>query len=73
MPFILLLGAAVFITTVVAGTISALKDFEIAQVSFLRDTIFLVGASYWTFYILYTGEVWTTEAIGKVLQNVTNK
>ncbi|XP_071788975.1 mitochondrial sodium/calcium exchanger protein-like [Asterias amurensis] len=62
-----LFGAAVFITTVVAGTISALKDFEIAQVSFLRDTIFLVGASYWTFYILYTGEIWTTEAIGFML------
>ena len=55
-----------FVTTVVAGTVSVLGSFEIAQVSFLRDAIFLVGASYWTFYILYTGNIWTAEAIGKI-------
>ncbi|XP_022081615.1 mitochondrial sodium/calcium exchanger protein-like [Acanthaster planci] len=62
-----LFGAAVFITTFVAGTISALNSFEVAQVPFLRDAIFVVGASYWTFYILYTGQIWTSEAVGFIL------
>ncbi|XP_038044152.1 mitochondrial sodium/calcium exchanger protein-like [Patiria miniata] len=62
-----LFGAAVFITTFVAGTVSALKPFEVAQIPFLRDAIFVVGVAYWTFYILYTGQILTEEAIGFIL------
>ncbi|XP_022095819.1 mitochondrial sodium/calcium exchanger protein-like isoform X2 [Acanthaster planci] len=62
-----LFGAGVFVTTVVAGSVSIAQPFELAKRPFLRDTIFYVGAAFWTFYILYTGKIWTAEAVGFIL------
>ncbi|XP_071790514.1 mitochondrial sodium/calcium exchanger protein-like isoform X1 [Asterias amurensis] len=62
-----LFGAGVFVTTVVTGSVSIARPFELAQRPFLRDAIFYVGAAFWTFYILYTGKIWTAEAVGFIL------
>ena len=65
-------GAGVFVTTVVTGSVSIARPFELAQRPFLRDAIFYVGAAFWTFYILYTGEIWTAEAVGKAMWHQGN-
>ncbi|XP_038075342.1 mitochondrial sodium/calcium exchanger protein-like isoform X2 [Patiria miniata] len=62
-----LFGAGVFVTTVVAGSVSIAQPFELAKRPFLRDAIFYIGAAFWTFYVLYTGKIWTAEAIGFIL------
>lgn len=48
-----LFGAALFLTTVVSGSICITQPFRLMQRPFLRDVIFLIAAGYWAFYIFY--------------------
>lgn len=59
-----LLGAGMFVTTVVVGTISVIKSFKATERPFLRDVIFYIGLLYWTFFILWKEKVYLGEAIG---------
>lgn len=59
-----LLGAGMFVTAVVAGTVFLLCRFELEPDSFLRDTVFYLAASFWTFYLFYDGGVTLGHAVG---------
>ncbi|XP_074643328.1 mitochondrial sodium/calcium exchanger protein-like isoform X2 [Tubulanus polymorphus] len=59
-----LVGAGIFVTTVVAGTISIVCPFTSMERPFLRDIVFYIGAVFWTFYVLYDGDISTAEAVG---------
>ncbi len=61
------LGAGVFVTTVVAGSIAVTHPFKLAERPFLRDVIFYIAAAFWTFTILYRREIVMAEAIGESL------
>lgn len=50
-----LMGAAAFITGVVAGTMALMKPFKIDKVSFLRDALFLLATVSFLHYVLYDG------------------
>ena len=58
------LGAGVFVTTVVAGSIAVTRPFKLAERPFLRDVIFYIAAAFWTFTILYRQKIVLAEAIG---------
>ncbi|XP_052074372.1 mitochondrial sodium/calcium exchanger protein-like [Mytilus californianus] len=62
-----LLGAGVFVTTVVAGTIAIICPFDAMQRPFLRDVIFYLGATFLTFTVLWQKEIGKIEAIGYIL------
>lgn len=59
-----LLGAGTFVTAVVAGTVFLLCRFELEPDSFLRDTVFYLAASFWTFYLFHAGGVTLGHAVG---------
>jgi len=61
-----LLGAGVFVTTVVAGTISVVTPFTAMQRPFIRDVIFYIVSVYWTFCILWRGYIYVLESIGYI-------
>ncbi|CAG2248490.1 POR [Mytilus edulis] len=58
-----LLGAGVFVTTVVAGTIAIICPFDAMQRPFLRDVIFYLLATFLTFTVLWQKEIGKIEAI----------
>ncbi|CAG2251403.1 NCKX6 [Mytilus edulis] len=62
-----LLGAGVFVTTVVAGTIAIICPFDAMQRPFLRDVIFYLLATFLTFTVLWQKEIGKIEAIGYIL------
>ncbi|ELU02575.1 hypothetical protein CAPTEDRAFT_98549, partial [Capitella teleta] len=57
MAFGALLGAGVFLTSVVAGSVACVKPFHAAERPFLRDIIFYLGTIYFTFYVIYYGTI----------------
>lgn len=59
-----LFGAGIFVTTVVAGSVSLVKPFALASRPFLRDVIFYMSAVFWTFVILYRGTISLGETLG---------
>lgn len=59
-----LLGAGTFVTSVVAGSVFLLCRFQLEPDSFLRDTVFYLAASFWAFYLFYTGGVTLGHAVG---------
>uniref|UniRef100_A0A3P9GZI1 Solute carrier family 8 member B1 n=1 Tax=Oryzias latipes TaxID=8090 RepID=A0A3P9GZI1_ORYLA len=59
-----LFGAGVFVTTVVAGSVSLFKPFAVASRPFLRDVIFYMVAVFWTFLMLYRGTTTLGETLG---------
>ncbi|XP_056149728.1 mitochondrial sodium/calcium exchanger protein isoform X2 [Lampris incognitus] len=59
-----LFGAGLFVTTVVAGSVSLVKPFTVASRPFLRDIIFYMAAVFWTFFILYRGTISLGEILG---------
>ncbi|KAJ8312707.1 hypothetical protein KUTeg_010080 [Tegillarca granosa] len=65
-----LFGAGVFVTTVVAGTIAVICPFDAMQRPFLRDVIFYMAATFWTFWILWKKEITKIEAIGFILMYI---
>lgn len=62
---VVLAGAGVFVTTVVAGGIALVKPFTAASRPFLRDVIFYMVAVFLTFVILYLGRIRLGEALGE--------
>ncbi|XP_041348385.1 mitochondrial sodium/calcium exchanger protein-like [Gigantopelta aegis] len=62
-----LFGAGMFVTTVIAGTISIVSPFDAMQRPFLRDVIFFLAAVFWLFYILWKQEITKYEALGFIL------
>jgi len=61
-----ILGAGIFVTTVVAGAINISTSFKMARRPFLRDIIFYLVAVTWTFVIIYRRDIKTVEATGSV-------
>ncbi|XP_072164267.1 mitochondrial sodium/calcium exchanger protein-like [Diadema setosum] len=61
-----LFGAGIFVTTIVAGSIAITRPFKMVERPFLRDSIFYLAAAFWTFYILYKGNILLQEAVGYI-------
>ena len=59
-----LLGAALFVSTVVVGTISLLKPFKSMERPLLRDIIFFIFSVFWVFKIIWLGYITLGDTIG---------
>lgn len=59
-----LLGAGVFISTVVVGLICCIKPFYSVQRPLLRDIIFFMISGFWTFYVVWDGKISLLETFG---------
>ncbi|XP_064651702.1 mitochondrial sodium/calcium exchanger protein-like [Lineus longissimus] len=59
-----LIGAAIFLTTIVAGAVTLTSPFVAMERPLLRDIIFFLGAVFWTFTVLYKGYITTPESAG---------
>jgi solute carrier family 24 (sodium/potassium/calcium exchanger), member 6 len=59
-----LLGAGIFVSTVVAGTICIIKPFTSNERPLLRDLIFFMVASFWTFTVIWDGYIALWETVG---------
>lgn len=59
-----LLGAGIFVTTIVAGSVAWVDHFFIPSRPFLRDLVFYLVAVFWTFFVLYRGHIDMGESIG---------
>ena len=59
------LGAGIFVTTVVAGSIAVVRPFKAMERPFLRDVIFYMSAVFFTFYVLYDKKITLAESLGK--------
>ena len=59
-----LFGAGVFLTTVVAGSVSVTQPFKLMERPFLRDVSFYILAAFWAFYIFWRQEIRLGDAIG---------
>ncbi len=60
----LIVGAGIFVTTVVAGSIAVVRPFEAMQRPFLRDVIFYMAAVFFTFFVLYDKKITLAESLG---------
>ncbi|EPS39340.1 hypothetical protein H072_6844 [Dactylellina haptotyla CBS 200.50] len=61
-----LVGAASFITAVVAGSMAIVRPFTVAKKSFVRDVIFFMISVAFGIYFLYDGRILTWEAVSMV-------
>lgn len=52
-----LIGAAAFITGVVAGSMALMKPFRVDKISFIRDAVFLAGTIGFLHYVLHDGSL----------------
>jgi len=59
-----LFGAGVFLTTVVAGSVSVTQPFKLMERPFLRDVSFYLLAAFLAFYIFWRQEIRLGDAIG---------
>uniref|UniRef100_H2Y6Q1 Sodium/calcium exchanger membrane region domain-containing protein n=1 Tax=Ciona savignyi TaxID=51511 RepID=H2Y6Q1_CIOSA len=59
-----LLGAATFVTTVVAGLVATTQSFTLAQRPFIRDMTFFIAAAFWAFCLLYSNEITIYSSVG---------
>ncbi|CAH1802112.1 unnamed protein product [Owenia fusiformis] len=59
-----LLGAGVFVSTVVAGAIAFVRPFTCMKRPHIRDILFYITSVGWTFAILHRKRVYLGEAIG---------
>lgn len=62
-----LIGAGVFVTTVIAGSVAVVKPFRVKFRPYVRDTIFYVGAVCWIAYVINDETVHLWEAASVVL------
>ncbi|XP_055996579.1 mitochondrial sodium/calcium exchanger protein-like isoform X2 [Ostrea edulis] len=62
-----LLGAGVFVTAVVAGTIAIIHPFDAMQRPFIRDIVFYLAGVFWTFSVMWDKKITKIEAIGFIL------
>lgn len=65
-----LMGAAVFITSVVAGSMALIKPFHVARKSFIRDVGFFIVAAGFSFSFLWDGRLQLWECIAMVIYYV---
>ncbi|KAM0721769.1 hypothetical protein Q7P37_002694 [Cladosporium fusiforme] len=65
-----LMGAAVFITAVVAGSMALIKPFHVARKSFVRDIGFFIVAAGFSFSFLWDGKLQLWECIAMVIYYV---
>ena len=68
--FYVLLGAGVFVTTVVAGTICLIKPFRSIQRPLLRDIIFFVVAAFFAYFAMYDGVIHFYESISFIIMYI---
>ncbi|KAF3914672.1 hypothetical protein AA313_de0204781 [Arthrobotrys entomopaga] len=61
-----LVGAASFITAVVAGSMAIVRPFTVAKKSFVRDVVFFMAAVALGIYFLYDGRILTWECASMV-------
>ncbi|RDI80026.1 hypothetical protein Vi05172_g10056 [Venturia inaequalis] len=61
-----LIGAASFITAVVAGAMAFVRPFKVAKKSFVRDVVFFIVAASLSMVFLYDGKLWLWEAAAMV-------
>ncbi|CAG5125829.1 unnamed protein product, partial [Candidula unifasciata] len=62
-----LFGAGVFVTAVVAGSISIIKPFKSMERPFLRDVIFYLAATYWAWWVMWDKKITQMEAAGFII------
>ncbi|XP_014602223.1 PREDICTED: sodium/potassium/calcium exchanger 6, mitochondrial-like [Polistes canadensis] len=62
-----LIGAGVFVTTVIAGSIAMIKPFRVHLKPLIRDTCFYIAAVCWITYVLQDERVYLWEAISLIL------
>ena len=61
-----LIGAALFITSVVAGSMAIVNPFKVSRKSFLRDALFFAGAVAFSVGLLADGKITVWETSGMV-------
>ncbi|KAF3916760.1 hypothetical protein ABW20_dc0107722 [Dactylellina cionopaga] len=61
-----LVGAASFITAVVAGSMAIVRPFTVAKKSFVRDVLFFMVSVAFGIYFLYDGRILTWECVAMV-------
>ena len=61
-----LIGAAFFITSVVAGSMAIVNPFKVSRKSFLRDALFFTGAVAFSVCLLGDGKITTWETSGMI-------
>ena len=59
-----LLGAGVFLTTVVVGAVTLVGPFHAMERPFLRDIIFYIVTVFFTFYVCNDHHISFFEALG---------
>jgi len=59
-----LFGAAIFLTSVVAGAVCAAHPFPLMRRPFVRDVAFLSGAAAWAIYCYHRESVYAADAFG---------
>lgn len=62
-----LIGAAGFITAVVAGSMAFVQPFKVAKKSFVRDVSFFIVATCFTLVFLHDGKIWLWESMTMVV------
>lgn len=62
---VVFVGAGVFVTAVVAGTIAIIHPFDAMQRPFIRDIVFYLAGVFWTFSVMWDKKITKIEAIGK--------
>ncbi|KAI1184659.1 hypothetical protein F5B17DRAFT_446831 [Nemania serpens] len=58
-----LIGAAAFITTVVAGSMALVREFRVARKTFVRDILFFIAAVAFAVSFLFDGQLHLVECI----------
>lgn len=61
-----LIGAAVFISTVVAGSMALVREFKVGKKTFVRDVGFFIMAASFTMFFLADGKIHLWESIAMV-------
>ena len=69
----MIVGAGIFVTTVVAGSVAVVQPFHAMERPFLRDIVFYLAAVFMTFYVLYSGMVTLLQAAGEKVRRVRNR
>lgn len=64
---VLIAGAGIFVTTVVAGAISITQPFHVMERPFLRDCVFYLAAVYFVYWVFDHGRVEVGHAVGFIV------
>ena len=61
------LGAALMVTTLVAGLVAITQEFDAASRPFLRDMVFFMATVFWLFCLLYNKSISLPNSAGKLI------